>query len=71
MARSNYIYVVTESLGDSVGIVSAFTVKHELKSWLEAQRDTRRLCMHVYRCKDAPSRLVPCDSVDITEQVMP
>lgn len=32
MARSTYIYVVT----DGLGVVAAFTVKHELATWLRA-----------------------------------
>ncbi len=34
MARSTYIYVVT----DGRDVVAAFTVKHELVSWLRAGR---------------------------------
>jgi hypothetical protein len=33
MARSNYVYIVRDGItGD---LVAAFTVKHELRSWLD------------------------------------
>ena len=32
MARSTYIYVVT----DGLGVVGAYTIKHELAAWLHA-----------------------------------
>ncbi|MGY1946665.1 hypothetical protein [Nocardia asiatica] len=34
MARSQYIYIVTVAGGGWVDIVAAFTVKHELVTWL-------------------------------------
>ncbi|MBF6358105.1 hypothetical protein IU449_26780 [Nocardia higoensis] len=36
MARSEYVYIVTAVEGGCADILAAFTVKHELVSWLRA-----------------------------------
>jgi hypothetical protein len=39
VARSSYIYVVQDSTGK---VLAAFTVKHELASWLDEEDGRRR-----------------------------
>jgi hypothetical protein len=68
MARSTYIYTVEHWVGDCYMLVAAFTVKHELLTYLDRHRpphkDTR-----LQRVPDgfplAPQRVV----VDITSEV--
>lgn len=45
MARSTYVYVVVDTDGN---IVSAFTVKHEMQSWLNRHKGDHR----VWRVRD-------------------
>jgi hypothetical protein len=40
-------------------------------TWLTRQTHTRRELLQVYRCRDAPSALMPRDCIDITADVMP
>ena len=48
MARASYIWIVTYAYPDPDVILGAFTVKHELVTWLEKQDDpTRFLILHV------------------------
>ena len=42
MARSSYVYVVTR-LGEPV---KAFTVKHELLTWIERNYDSAQYCTY-------------------------
>jgi hypothetical protein len=66
VARSSYIYVVSEACGP----VAAFTVKHELMTWLHHQPEDHLPPLHVFRCRDSPWREAPAP-VDITLDVMP
>lgn len=50
MARSTYIYVVVQAGVDDPSVRGAFTVKHELVSWLRRQDDTSGF--HVLRMRD-------------------
>lgn len=60
MARSSFIYTVQDRQG---GIVAAFTVKHELASWLEHQDDALLQLTRVrdggHRMNDQPVQLNP------------
>lgn len=59
MARSTYIYLVRSGgLLDNEIPVAAFTVKHELKSWLERKTPEVRAPMHVYRIRDGREEAV-------------
>ncbi|MFC4373286.1 hypothetical protein ACFO5K_04155 [Nocardia halotolerans] len=60
MARSTYIYVVT----DGLGVISAFTVKHELVSWL---RRNPAPSHRVTRVNDGPHSGTRITDIDITE----
>lgn len=55
MARSTTIWVVMDS-EDNPLPVAAFTVKHELISWLKRHPGAVRLC-RVFRCSDNPAQL--------------
>jgi hypothetical protein len=48
MARSSYIYVVTNK-GE---LRAAFTVKHELVSWLDRHDDDQLSEFELWRCQD-------------------
>jgi len=50
MARSHAVWVVTNELYPWPA--AAFTVKGELKLWLENQESELRLWMHVWRCEN-------------------
>jgi hypothetical protein len=50
MARSTYIYAVVQAVVDDHGVMAAFTVKHELVSWLRRQNDTSGV--YVLRMRD-------------------
>lgn len=43
MSRSSYVYVVTWA--PSGGLIAAFTVKHELKTWLDKRSAVSRLAI--------------------------
>lgn len=67
MARSAYIYVVLVGDWDSVFVAGAFTVKHELISWLK-QRKFGLSGLDVWRLKDGPFQ-DPELQVNVTEQI--
>lgn len=58
MARSSYVYVVIEQRGERGDRpVAGFTVKHELKSWLQRIAEQSPMnpvfaCLSVYRVPD-------------------
>ena len=54
MARSVSIWVVTRDFD----VVAAFTVKHELVTWLGKQNDYMLECICLTKCKDNPT-LIP------------
>jgi hypothetical protein len=53
MARSAYIYVVTD--GPVGPPVAAFTVKHELLTWIERQPPARPQYLNFWRLPDNPA----------------
>ena len=58
MARSSYIYIVCHDAPenmDSPHVIAAFTVKHEMKTWMENSDYTPKEELHVYRVPDNPS----------------
>lgn len=73
MARSTYIYVVMDS-GDEV--VAAFTVKHELLTWLSSHTNDD---YHVWRLDDGArtfwhpqtDRFLSRSPTEITEHLSP
>lgn len=64
MARSTYIYIVEEHWDDGHRIVAAFTVKHELVTWLT--RNTGR-DFRVIRVNDGISSVERITQMDIKE----
>lgn len=63
MARSTYIYVVT----DRLGVVAAFTVKHELATWLRSLRVDSAARHRVTRLPDGVHSYTTPTTLDITE----
>jgi hypothetical protein len=66
MARSSYCYVVLQFVGSlPARPVAAFTVKHELCSWMKEHE--REYGLQVWRCPDgryhslAPSRMTAAE----------
>lgn len=71
MARSEYIYIVVSTAGDSTLPVAAFTVKHEMVRWLR-RKITREL--KAYRMRDGEQfcdadRRPPCAEIPMQELI--
>lgn len=56
MARSHAVWVVATGNDQGGRPVAAFTVKHELASWLEMQTPESRVWLHVWRCENPAPR---------------
>lgn len=70
MARSTYIYLVTYELGCGAKPQAAFTVKHELMTYLRQIPEKSYLYLHVYRLKDGYGFAKEVEPVDITEDIL-
>lgn len=65
MARSDYIYVAMRLAGEYSTLAAAFTVKHELMTWLERQEGR----FEVWRVGDGYNRSKPITRVVISGPV--
>lgn len=70
MARASNVYVVTKVFCDHSELIAAFTVKHELATWLYRRYD-RDVC--VTRMEDSPvggdaSKLTEMEVAPLVEQ---
>ena len=69
MARSSYIYLVCHdapATPDGPHVVAAFTVKHEMLSWMERCTHRYKDEFNVYRTRDNPRGHAPDEKPDVT-----